>query len=684
MALSYPNKTIWFVKASRNGVKEENEGSAVAVRLQKLGKPQTAETYLLTCAHVVRGKSAAGFEGYGDVLPIRVWPPDVGFNEVEASEARIIDEMIGRLPTDRKNAADDWVVLKILKSQHASAAPTVRSWAAAESQDFRIYGYLGRQSLTNSMVIPKPMPERYPFLREVHGEIVLSGDGTRCGISGGGVFATSTGNFVGIHRARHDDIRQLYAVSAYHIKNRLYELGYEPAIPAPSALGEAFREFTEIWHTRPKGVNWGEAFALAKPSSSGFDFPAENMEDQEQALCAIEYLSELGPDQGVLPFFRFAHKLNETLVEDGPFKSRLTKWLEMNCSGEQLVRLQESLPMEAKGEPRIVIQMTRRSSDGAVEPAETGPTTAETAKNNLAATELTLAVPPSEIVAPALATSVQSAQRFHYTTWFLGFPKTPPPEECVGTRDTFTHVLEHAWLMVCELLDYREVLVELFVPKHLFSWAVERQQVRIGLFPVKLGTLHPFALRYDRKVAGQLLESRIAMAEKWSQDMTKPIRLACDLTIDTVPEDLDVAEDHFVVSVNCDIDPADLYLKLAGKNRVLGVLWESPPDTAGDEENDEPDAWDAAIESGVPLIMWLREIPPDANDQADLKKLFQHKAWESLPSEIQQMRYTAAQSKHKNDWHAGRHLAVILDHPRRPLPTASRAARLRSPGSRTS
>lgn len=232
MALEYPDTTIWFVQAS-TGHGPINEGSAVAVRLQKRGDPLTAQTYLLTCAHVVRERSPSGIEGYGEALPrIRVWPSGVGFNDREGRTADIALDINHPLSTDPHNAADDWVLLRIHEPQAASAAPTVRDWSTASQskKGFHVDGYMGEGSFRESVVIPTQSPDAFQFHSEFHGDLRLTGDGARPGMSGGCVFTGATPQFVGIHRARYDDGLELHVVSASHIKEQLFQRGYEPAI----------------------------------------------------------------------------------------------------------------------------------------------------------------------------------------------------------------------------------------------------------------------------------------------------------------------------------------------------------------------------------------------------------------------------------------------------------------------
>lgn len=241
MALAYPANTIWYLEAASTDGVEKSQGSAVAIRLQATDDPSTARTYLLTCAHVVRGTSADGKPGFGPALPrIRAWPPDVGFNDRGAKATQLKSGIQGPLVTDvavadRMNAADDWVVLEILDGQSSTAAPTVREWATAEpTEAVRICGYPGGDdSFPQGKVLPIMTPDTFPFRDEFHGALRLTGDGTRPGISGGGVFTENSWQFVGIHRSREDRTLNLHAVSARTIRARLLELGYEVVDPPP-------------------------------------------------------------------------------------------------------------------------------------------------------------------------------------------------------------------------------------------------------------------------------------------------------------------------------------------------------------------------------------------------------------------------------------------------------------------
>jgi hypothetical protein len=238
VALSYPDNTIWYVRSSTIDGKEPAEGSAVAIRLQKREQPQTAKSYLLTCGHVVRGANDRK-------RVIHAWPPDVGYNPTQSRRLNI-DTEFKDLPNgelseaERRNAADDWVILKFEDGQAISGIDVVRRWAGDNvfSGHFRIWGYAGGDlSFSQGKVIPTKTADTFPFRDVAQGSINLTGDGARPGISGGGVFSVANGQFAGLHRGRLDVALQVSAVSSLHIWRRLYELGYEPVTLAGAGTG---------------------------------------------------------------------------------------------------------------------------------------------------------------------------------------------------------------------------------------------------------------------------------------------------------------------------------------------------------------------------------------------------------------------------------------------------------------
>ena len=160
-------------------------------------------------------------------------------------------------------------------------------------------------------------------------------------------------------------------------------------------------------------------------------------------------------------------------------------------------------------------------------------------------------------------------------------------------------------------------------------------------------------------------------------ELNNAIRLNCGLPLEQVPEK--PQDELFMVELNSNPEPNDvarMNARLLKRPGVLGVLWSSPPSS---EVKDE-DAWDAVIESGVPVIIWLRESPEQPGDDKDPKKIFDQMEWNNLASEVQRLRLDAV-AEEDDAWHVGRHLAIILDDPRHPLLLASEASDCESPAS---
>jgi hypothetical protein len=231
---NYPRNIVWYVKASSEDEKSTAEGSAVAIRLRRIGEP-AAKTYLLTCQHVLRGKSSDGHVNVGPLLnKIRVWAPDDGHTEYRARWASV-DQHIkpvfnGDLPReDRHNAADDWAVLSIADSLDATAAASLHTVISDnDAGPFDIVGYPGgEQSFLRGIVVPSQSSQPLKSRSHSTGVLLLTGDGTRPGCSGGGVFTAEGKSFAGLHRARDEDTLQLHAVSATHIMRMLKDAGYE-------------------------------------------------------------------------------------------------------------------------------------------------------------------------------------------------------------------------------------------------------------------------------------------------------------------------------------------------------------------------------------------------------------------------------------------------------------------------
>jgi|694.fasta_scaffold19129_2 hypothetical protein len=245
-----PRDAVWYVEAKDAHGVVVSAGSAVAVRLKKSDGQSFAETYLLTCVHVVR-RFVGNESHYGDILSkLEGYRPGVGYNPAQAVQLTIVDEMIEKLPTDPGDAANDWVLLRINNDQTASASPAIDRWGDSSNCRVKICGYPGGTgSFVYSVVKPTETPDECPFESHDLGVLQFVGDGSRRGMSGGGVFEVGSQQFLGLHRAKRDSVLRLYAIAATYIFQRLGEMGYAPQIPdgstAPSNSNDFFREQIE-------------------------------------------------------------------------------------------------------------------------------------------------------------------------------------------------------------------------------------------------------------------------------------------------------------------------------------------------------------------------------------------------------------------------------------------------------
>ena len=256
-----PKDTVWYLEAKDTDGRVVNTGSAVAIRLKKSESQSFAETYLLTCVHVVRRLVGKGSH-YGDILSkLEGYRPGVGYNPKEAVQLTIVDEMIHQLPTDLSNAADDWVLLKIQDQQTTSACPGIDPCGDSSAIGVKIFGYPGgKDSFSNSVVQPTETANTFTIESHDLGVLRLIGDGSRNGMSGGGVFEVSSQQFLGLHRAKHDLALRLHIVAATHIFKRLEEMGYTPKsfppkrIPDGSENDDAITNGALIKHTNNTDV----------------------------------------------------------------------------------------------------------------------------------------------------------------------------------------------------------------------------------------------------------------------------------------------------------------------------------------------------------------------------------------------------------------------------------------------
>jgi hypothetical protein len=250
--MAYPEELIWYVRASHKDG-SPTEGSAVAVRIQQTSNgvpvPNTARTYLLTCAHVLRGKAPSdGKDGYGQIAAdsdIRVWPSGVGRTDDQSKSVKLRQDIrnvaLGEVESEDRSAVTlDWVVLEITYEDAALASAALNEEDVLDvfavrtdddasvdypmGKDFLIVGYPGGELSHVGGIVTPTRTGPFPFHHLSEGRLVMTGDQTAPGISGGGVFGPCTdhastkpsgvGVFAGLHRAKTEETIQLQAVSA--------------------------------------------------------------------------------------------------------------------------------------------------------------------------------------------------------------------------------------------------------------------------------------------------------------------------------------------------------------------------------------------------------------------------------------------------------------------------------------
>lgn len=284
-SMVFPENTIWYVQAKPKGCSPV-EGSAVAIRLQKKisqdgnangSDLKIGKIYLLTCAHVLRGRASYHAEGdidgsgYGAIASdIKVWPPGVGFNEAGAKTAIVCKELcaidLGEIPYEKRGEhINDWVILEIT-DLNATQGDGITSdvWGKDTSPHFlpglyseryEIIGYPGgNESFTKGITKPT-RSSPVPFKDEEDGLLVLNGHETRAGMSGGGVFKIKSLfgkdlfgaeiRLVGIHRGRNDGTMQIRGLSGDVIKAHI-ESDDVPYTICPSRKKRGFVS-SSIW-----------------------------------------------------------------------------------------------------------------------------------------------------------------------------------------------------------------------------------------------------------------------------------------------------------------------------------------------------------------------------------------------------------------------------------------------------
>lgn len=248
--IPYPSSSVWYIRVSSKG--ETGQGSGVGIRLRKKGQPGTEETYILTCAHVVR-REVKDKPELGPVHEnIGVYPAGYGYNEADGIRVVPVTSVTplktfaagsfyNQPVQDFENA--DWALLAFTEPKWTNSRTShslARHWYRQDleqGQQCVIAGYpegkmgfAGSDNGNDNIVRPKPGYNPQTVEKVVDNIITFDGTHSRRGMSGGGVFRKDAENYslCGLHRARYDEMLQLKAVSVQSILLRLDELGYEP------------------------------------------------------------------------------------------------------------------------------------------------------------------------------------------------------------------------------------------------------------------------------------------------------------------------------------------------------------------------------------------------------------------------------------------------------------------------
>jgi serine/threonine protein kinase len=269
--LSYPENTIWYIEARPwNGVKNQepgfaqadpvSRGSGCAVTMTKVtpSGERRPQTYILTCAHVVRDKFDCLLEdiicyppGYGFIRTTQNSRRCGTFPNAEAYPATVssYSPCQGTLgPRDKKlkdAITSDWVLLEVDEPNFLHR-PAIRVLNPERSYNGLVLSTIGFPFGAGTLA-EKELAEKngkgneYTFWK--NGKVVIptrarnfrftgycepgmldyeGPEETRPGMSGGGVF-DDDGVFIGIHRSATDATMKKGAISCEAIALHLYE-----------------------------------------------------------------------------------------------------------------------------------------------------------------------------------------------------------------------------------------------------------------------------------------------------------------------------------------------------------------------------------------------------------------------------------------------------------------------------
>ncbi|MCP4702757.1 MAG: trypsin-like peptidase domain-containing protein, partial [Gammaproteobacteria bacterium] len=271
MALSYPENTVWYIEARPwQGPDKDNpgfapveptsRGSGVVITLTKElpNDERKTQTYLLTCAHVVRDRKDLLLE---DII---CYPPGLGFvgtgektrksGEFEKSTVQTASVSKyspckgerGPRPDELSNdPASDWVLLEIDDAtfrHQPSVKALLREDGLSADATLQVTGFPGGDITWTNGDMVSPATARGFRLRGYSTPGILDYEGseeTHAGMSGCGIF-DEKGTLVGIHRSSTDAAMKREGVRAAAIARQLlenYQMEFSSGIRQASAPG---------------------------------------------------------------------------------------------------------------------------------------------------------------------------------------------------------------------------------------------------------------------------------------------------------------------------------------------------------------------------------------------------------------------------------------------------------------
>jgi hypothetical protein len=213
----------------------------------------------------------------------------------------------------------------------------------------------------------------------------------------------------------------------------------------------------------------------------------------------------------------------------------------------------------------------------------------------------------------------------------------------------------------------KRVRLEFILPVHLFRAALDQCRVLDSLGRKRsdiLGAVHPVVVRALERYEPSGRAAYNLLRERWEEGWSAR-GPACILRLRRSPHH-DNPPDTPALLDAVGITLENL-VKLLDKERILVCVLEDP--IRADDLEQQNVLW-ALLEAGVAVALWCREQPPGGGPALDvLTPLMGGQFVPDLPQRVRVQR-AAARDDTTGEWHAGSHLTLFWDDPRRVPPLA--------------